>query len=97
MSDERSIFPRPTVAADLQQLAVGDERLQVALEGGALFARHAEYLRELARGSGVMNLFTNEAENVASSGHAVRMICKSPTFVPVGPVRIRSRRASKKT
>ena len=50
------------VAADLQQLAVGDERLQLALERGALLARHAEHLRELARGGGVMHLFPDADE-----------------------------------
>ncbi len=61
------------VAADLQQLAVGDERLQVTLERGALFARHAQQLRQLARGGGMVNVFSNEAEDVAPGrGHAGR-------------------------
>ena len=43
------------VAANLQQLAGVTERLQLALEGGALLARHAQDLRELAGGGGMMN------------------------------------------
>ena len=90
--DEVHLLRKPEpVAANLQQFTVGDERRQVTLERGALFARHAQRLRQLARGRRVVDVFTNEAEDVAPGrGHAVRMICKSPTFVPVGPVRMRS-------
>jgi hypothetical protein len=83
------------VAANLQQLAAGRERLQLAPERVALFARNAQHLRELPGGGRVMNAVADESEEIAGIGHATRITCKSPTFVHVGPVRIRSPRASK--
>src|SRR5688500_12467587 len=83
------------VAPNLQQLAAGGERLELAPERVAFFARHAKQLRQFARGGGVMDAVADEFEEIAGVGHATRITCKSPTFVHVGPVRIRSPRASK--
>jgi hypothetical protein len=52
-----------TIAANLQELAGGDQRLEVPLEAVALFPRHAQQLRELARRSGVMDSVLDEAED----------------------------------
>ena len=65
-----------TVAADLQQHALADECLQLALEAAALLARHAKKLRELARVGGVMNLVANEIENVVAGVHVNRLVVR---------------------
>ena len=87
--------PEP-VAANLEQFAVGDERLEVALEGHALVARELEQLRQFTRGRGMVHLLANEAEDVGARNHGMSTICKSPTFVRVGPVLIRLSSWSKK-
>ena len=87
-----------TVAANLQQLAGGDQRLQLALERGALLARNPEDLGELASGCGMMNAVADQLKELKNRDHyATRITCKSPTFVAVGPVRIKSPSLSKNT
>ena len=60
------------IAADLQQIAGGDKRLQLALEGGALLARYAKQLCQLARGGRVMDRLANALEQVAGSCYSRR-------------------------
>ena len=52
------------VAANLQQIARGHERLQLTLEGGALLARHAQQLDQLACGRGVMDRLANAVKKI---------------------------------
>ena len=52
------------VATNLQQIARRHERLQLTLEGGALLARHAKHLHQLACGRGVMNRLANAVKKV---------------------------------
>ena len=52
------------VPANLNQVARGDERLDVAFERGALVARNLEDLKELAHGGGMMNPLAHEGEDL---------------------------------
>ena len=52
------------VPANLNQVAGGDERLDVALERGALVARNLEDLKELAHGGGMMHPLAHEREDL---------------------------------
>ena len=58
------------IAADLQQFAGGDQRLQLPLEAGALLAGHAQHLHQLARGGGMMDVLANlSSKKIVSHCH----------------------------
>ncbi|MNC85628.1 hypothetical protein D3C83_12380 [compost metagenome] len=95
--DEVHLFRHAeAVAAELHELSAVDERAEPALEAVAFVAGDSEQLRELAGGCGMGNTFADEPNEVAWISHATRITCKSPTFVHVGPVLIKSPIASKK-
>ncbi len=52
------------IAANLQQIARRDECLELSLEAGAFFARHAQYLHQLASGGRMMDRLTNAVEEI---------------------------------
>ena len=52
------------LAADLDEIAGGDERVEVALERRALVARHLEELKELADAGGMMHPLAHQRENL---------------------------------
>src|SRR5688572_2484098 len=54
------------VAANLEQLAARDERLDLPLEAVALFTGHAEQLRQLTRRGGVVRSFLDETKDLAA-------------------------------
>ena len=54
------------MTADLYQVAGADERLDVPSEGGALFARNLENLKELADGRGMMHTLAHQREQVVA-------------------------------
>src|SRR5688572_12332649 len=81
------------IAANLEKFAGGDERLELPLERCPLLAGNAKNLCELSGGCGMVNFVANELKQV----HATRITCKSPTFVAVGPVLIKSPSLSKNT
>ena len=92
------------VPALAHQFAGVDQRREVALERRPLFARHPQRANQVAGRGRVPHGFAQRAQHlVAGPGGAgsgahqpTRVICRSPTLVRVGPVRIRSPSASKK-
>ena len=52
------------LAANLNEIAGGDERLDVALERGALVARHLENLQQLAHAGGMVHPLAHEREDL---------------------------------
>ncbi len=54
------------LAANLDQIAGGDERIDVALEGGALVARHLEQLQELADAGGMVHPLAHRREDLVA-------------------------------
>src|SRR5581483_12357675 len=86
------------VAADLNEVAGADERFDVALERRAVVARDFENLQELAHAGGMVNPLAHHGEDLIAGKHRIyvnRRTWRSPTFVPVGPVWMRSPSASK--
>jgi len=52
-----------SMTADLDEVAGGDERLEVTSEGRPLVAGHLQYLNELARAGRMVHALANEREN----------------------------------
>ena len=52
------------LAADLNEIAGGDERVEVALERGALVARDFEQLQELADAGGMVHPLAHRREDL---------------------------------
>ena len=57
------------VAADLEQLAGRDQRFQLSLERGPLFAWDAKRLRELSRSGGMVNVVADEVQKIVALMH----------------------------
>ena len=52
------------MAANLNEIAGGDERLDVALERGALVARNFEKLQQLAHAGGMVHPLAHQREHL---------------------------------
>ena len=52
------------LAADLDEIAGGDEGVDVALERGALVARHFEQLEQLADAGGMVHPLAHQREDL---------------------------------
>ena len=57
------------VAADLNEIAGGDERFDVALERRAFVARNLEQLKKLPHAGGMVYAITHEREHLVTSKH----------------------------
>ena len=57
------------VAADEDERAFVDERLELALEGGALLARDFEDANQLARGGRMVDVLANLSQELVTRGH----------------------------
>ena len=55
--------------ADLDEIARGDERLEVPLERGALVARNLQELEEFAHAGGMVHPLAHERENLVARKH----------------------------
>ena len=60
--------PEP-MATNLDEIARGHQRLDVALERGPLVARHLENLKKLPHGCGMMHAVTHEREHLIAGVH----------------------------
>ena len=63
-NEVRCIGQREPVAAHLRNVARGDQRLEQALEGDALFARNLQQARQLTRRDRVVDPLLKEFENL---------------------------------
>ncbi len=54
------------IATELDQRPIADERPEMALEGLALLARHAQHANQLARGGWMMDALAHRAEQLIS-------------------------------
>jgi hypothetical protein len=62
---EVHLFGQPEpITSDLNEVAGGDERLDVPLERRAVVLGHFEYLEQLAHARGMMNPLSHEREHV---------------------------------
>ena len=63
--------PEP-MATNLDEIARGHQRLDVALERGPLVARHLENLKKLPHGCGMMHAVTHEREHLIAGVHWIQ-------------------------
>ena len=63
------VIPESEWVLLVQAIAGGDQRIGVALERDALFARHLEKLKQFADGGGVMHPLAHQGENRITRKH----------------------------
>ena len=59
------------VATDLNEVAGGDERFDVAFECSAVVARNLEHLEELAHAGGMVDALAHQREHLITRKHRI--------------------------
>jgi hypothetical protein len=69
--DVHAVGEPETVAADLEELAFGDERLQQTAEGRTILARDTEELEEFTRGGRMAHAIADLTKKFFSREHSI--------------------------
>ena len=73
--DVHPVGKAEAVAADLDQIAVGDERLQQPAERRAVLPRHAEHLQQLLNCRRMIRALPDERQHLVAGERAQGCVC----------------------